>query len=791
MAQIVINEISQNYTYNIGSASFATVALPITACWGPAFMDPSSIGDDYDQLESLRWQRFSANQKGMESFVSTYRGPASMYRLANDYSYQMAMTLLTAGYDVLVCRLCPGTKAQVVLNLGDKISGHGDIVIKAKYPGTFGNNLKVTLTKKVGYNEVTRQYDMSYWNMVVYIVDAAGVYTAVENLTFVTELKNAVDIIPHIDEISSEFVEIAECNITDDVPMVEPISGMLIGGSDKSNLEHESTSSILKKAYELATSRYNSNSCRYLNELYSLQGKCAPATLLVNGTTYSIGDIIKYTTVVKNVPSIASINGSVKLSGMASSLKLVGPEPVTPNSAFPNLGGSGSKALSAQFGPYGTDDLITFSAIGTNTEFSDEAVLVTLEYEVTGVGSSVNISTIIDELYDTNGKAVSNVSSESKVSLKQAASSSSDSGVEGGTISNEAAEVIYYKQWLYTYLTGYDSNGVHTDGIYDLLKDKLSYNPQRVISPGWDDQNLEEICGQSFTAEDIWVQSPMHIKLMDIGYNSRCATSLLDVPKSLPRSLVYNESIKESELGYAQKLARYLPNTVGGDVNSTLYSTHSALFAPWGQYTYVGTSKQASAPPAFLYLMISRAMILNQTLQYEWALPTNRKHNLRLGKLDYTVPHKLLNAWQKLEGVGVNVITSIPDMGNTVWGNSTLYEVPPATYQALSNLSTRYLVNAVEDVVYRCGISITFQYNNEQAYNKFYAGVTPTLDTMKNVGAIDDYYVRMAADINGLDQVNANTVIGKVYLVVNGVINDIIVDLVALPPGTDLNQYKA
>ena len=87
-------------------------------------------------------------------------------------------------------------------------------------------------------------------------------------------------------------------------------------------------------------------------------------------------------------------------------------------------------------------------------------------------------------------------------------------------------------------------------------------------------------------------------------------------------------------------------------------------------------------------------------------------------------------------------------------------------------------------------IGITFSYNNEQAYNRFYAGCTPILDTMKNMGAIDGYYVKMSADINGLDQVNANTVIGKIYLIVNGVINDIIVDLVALPPGTDLTQFQ-
>ena len=83
------------------------------------------------------------------------------------------------------------------------------------------------------------------------------------------------------------------------------------------------------------------------------------------------------------------------------------------------------------------------------------------------------------------------------------------------------------------------------------------------------------------------------------------------------------------------------------------------------------------------------------------------------------------------------------------------------------------------------------QTSQHKGYSSFYAGVTPLLDTMKNVGAIDDYYVRMAADINGLDQVNANTVVGKIYLVVNGVINDIIVDLIALPPGSDLDQYRA
>ena len=48
----------------------------------------------------------------------------------------------------------------------------------------------------------------------------------------------------------------------------------------------------------------------------------------------------------------------------------------------------------------------------------------------------------------------------------------------------------------------------------------------------------------------------------------------------------------------------------------------------------------------------------------------------------------------------------------------------------------------------------------------------------------------MAADLDGLDQVNANSVIGKIYMTVEGVINNIYVDLIALPSSVSLDQFK-
>lgn len=608
MANIIINEISQNYTYNIGNSSFATVAFPITSSWGPCYEDIESLGITADQmLEAITWQRFPATQAGLETFVSTYRGPASNYRLVKDYSYQLAMSLITAGYDILVCRLCPGVRAEGSFST----EAGGTFTVKAKYPGTFGNSLMATLQKVA---------NRDYWNLVVYVIDTSGVKTAVENLVFVFDLEHSTDSILHISEVESNFLSFVVTGELTDESTFTAVSATLSGGSDKA-ADTEGTA-MIDDAIKLATARYAS------------------------------------------------------------------------------------------------------------------------------VG------------YDDNPDYVAALTT-----------------VKGETPTTTTASILRYNEWIYNAAMQ----------VYDLLTDKLSYNPNRIISPGWDDQNITAIDGSAVTRlNEI---SPLHIKLMDVAYGSRCATALIDIPKCLPRSAVYNESTKDNEVGYAQMLSRYLPANADLDINSSLYPTHSALFAPWGEYTYVGTSKKNAAPPSFLALLIQKAMLSNQTVQYEWMLPTNRAHSLSLGKLDYTVPKKLLDEWQNLEGVGVNVITTIPDLGITLWGNSTLYEVPPAAYQALANLSTRYLVNAIEDTIYRCGISITFRYNNDDAYNAFYAGVTPILDTMKNVGAIEDYYVKMAADINGLDQVNANTVIGKVYITVNGVINDIIVDLIALPPSVDLTQY--
>ncbi len=729
MANITINEVSQNYTYNIGAASYATVAMPITSCWGPGYVEPYSEGADAEeQLEKVTWSRFPATQEGLEAFVAAYRGPVSTYRAVDDYSYQAAMTLLTSGYNVLVCRIAGGQKAQ--------------------------NSFK-----SASYQALSA---------------APGDWSTAYSNYF------------ELNSVSKMFVPVAgKQNYTKvDAGTSQPDNWATIYNKDyytKSGNDY-----VLNTESDWSTAKTAG--------IYTMS---VTAPQFVANTYYEKAENDSAVVVTAKYPGTFGNNLKVVLQDKGGAIKDGKRTNPLWNMVIYVVDNSGTQVavenLSFVFDlTNATDSILHVSEIKSAYVDISASTMTDSMTLLSGVAEMVMLRGGTDIDNSTPGDATT-----AELKLKywrdralQFARSRFNADEDGQYVKALAAytenltdltklQLIADREWVYMSMLD----------VYTLLKDRMSYSPNRVICC-WDDQNIKQF-DPDFN-DNMTEISPVHIALLDVGYFSRCATPLLDVPRSLPRKYVSIPNLSSeisSETGYAQKLGRYQPINIAYDIDVQLYSSHSAAFAPWGQYTYVGMTRPHSATPSFMALLIQRAMILNQSTQYEWALPTNRRQSININSLDYTVPKKYLDIWQPspAEGVCVNAITTLPEIGTTIWGNSTLFEIPPATYQALQNLSTRYLYNAVKDIVFRCGIAITYTYNNDQAYSAFYAGVTPTLDTMKNVGAIVDYRVTMSADINREDQVNANSVIGKIELAINGVVNDITVDLIALPPNVSLS----
>lgn len=742
MAKITVNPISNNYSINVPNANYCTVALPITACWGPAFEDPETTGKSLDiALEDTVWTRFNANQAGLQSFVSTFRGPASNYRRAKDYSYQMALSLITNGYDVLVCRLCPGTNSQGEFLEASTVT----YALLSSEPGDWATDYSKYFTKNGDtYTAVQGVVVDKYINVPGDSAPtfATDTYYKLEGTSYVlltTEPGDwATDWANYYQKDGTETV--APTFATDTYYEKEVVEG------DKLSIKAKYAGTFGNNIL-ITLRKLTSGSTTYWNAIVYAVDSSNIRTSLENLTF--VFDVDNATDNILHISEIQS-NYIVFTSydGLTEDSVLVGDE------------------------SYGAD--IPTIRLGKGSDVAAQ------DSETDTVASVIETACNYAKTRFTPVAGTTPVENIEYVSTLSAL---------GTTLTDiNVAYALRFREWTFTYATL----------VFDLLKDKLTYNPNRIVSP-WDDQNFYEL-GITEAKPKFGTLSPMHVKLMSVAYNSRCATALLDIPKSLSRDGVWNDSNDSAQEGYVQKLCRYIPPLATEQTG--LFTSSSALFAPWGQYTYAGTSRQAPATPSFLALMITRAMILNQANQYEWALPTIRSTNFKLGKLDYTVPETLLEKWQSREGCRLNVITNLPEVGAGIWGNSTLFEVPPATYQALANLSTRYIFNAIQDVVYRVGIGITYQYSNANAYDRFYAGVTPILDTMSNLGALvkgadvpgrtdlDDpgYYVTMSADINGLDSVNANSVIGKIVIRTAGVIEDITIDLIALPQSAALTS---
>ena len=91
--------------------------------------------------------------------------------------------------------------------------------------------------------------------MIVYVLDASGVKTAVENLNFVFEVANSNDSLYHISEIESNFVQFSGYDaLTDALSLSGTVNVDLAGGHDAS--ANGESAAMLKEAADLATLRY-------------------------------------------------------------------------------------------------------------------------------------------------------------------------------------------------------------------------------------------------------------------------------------------------------------------------------------------------------------------------------------------------------------------------------------------------------------------------------------------------------------------------------------------------------
>lgn len=318
------------------------------------------------------------------------------------------------------------------------------------------------------------------------------------------------------------------------------------------------------------------------------------------------------------------------------------------------------------------------------------------------------------------------------------------------------------------------------------LTDPICYDWDALVQGIADDQYVPksflEANRDTFFME--YEVSTLVTRMIEVAANSKCGAALIGTPFGMPRGIQTGTGASAVKTG-ALKYKDAISQVVG-----PVYSTFGEVVGPWCKTTLAlaGANSWIAPEVAHLLLIINSKGIGGQNKW--WMVPAGMLGTGIVHTPEYKIKRHYLDLIQDHdEGVCLNPLMEVPGKGFTCFGNSTLWDKPLGSYNALQNLSTRFLTNRVKQRIWDTALQILFRYNNEDAYSHFYAGLSPLLDEMRAVGALTGneynpwgYRIIMNPDIVNLDRINANTVIGKVELAVTGVIDTVDVDLFLLPP---------
>lgn len=871
MPRINIYEHSETYSFQTKNNAYATVAFPIAAIWGPTFVE----GDEDSNPD---WVHFSSGFRGTTDFMTTFRG-ANNYLGAREKSFDYALKLLAAGYDILVKR---------VDGLGEKSRNSLYVVPIGGTEPTPATNRLVLYPNMVETPSATSYKDIPYrfyvprnnlvggrivWDWGTQDPSTTlkyNVYSAVYD-SATGKYKTANSAIPNQFKISAKSAAAIATNkpliiafskpevlTTQIKPSTETVtvsgktergkkvtvSGTVqvsVFSSDGAVLERRNITMTETSIYNpggIVEGNITVDSVLAPDFIY-IQLEQIPALLSLKAAyDNSISNIYSSTVDDRNLGLLTVRLGSAwtdqptstdvqYAEGVAANVpantQLIRFQAKYPGSFGNNLkvrikcglNGDGLKIGTVEvFDNNGyssnpdeivpTDQLLELVSVAFDPDAATDNRPLITEATFSNLdtprfilsGSSDNVD---PSAYPTGMQVVSLI-----FGTDYATSLPDGSAITAADVKAIVAERFPTDSQFYVYIGDiagkYETNDpdalirlYNQQMMYsrfyktvDELTDPIVYDWDALVQGIADDQyvpkSYQEDHAATFFME--YEVSTLVTKMIEVATNSKCGAALIGTPFGMPRGIQTGTGVSAVKTG-ALKYKDAISQVVG-----PVYSTFGEVVGPWCKTTLAlaGANSWIAPEIAHLLLIINSKGIGGQNKW--WMVPAGMIGTGIVHTPEYKIKRHYLDLIQDHdEGVCLNPLMEVPGKGFTCFGNSTLWDKPLGSYNALQNLSTRFLTNRVKQRIWDTALQILFRYNNEDAYSHFYAGLSPLLDEMRAVGALTGneynpwgYRIIMNPDIINLDRINANTVIGKVELAVTGVIDTVDVDLFLLPP---------
>lgn len=237
--------------------------------------------------------------------------------------------------------------------------------------------------------------------------------------------------------------------------------------------------------------------------------------------------------------------------------------------------------------------------------------------------------------------------------------------------------------------------------------------------------------------------TPIHQSMLNLVNARQDCIALFDLPR---------EYDKKKVIEYSRML-------------NTSYGT---IHHPWCWVNSPDVSgKQIIMAPSYIFLYTFLFNLINNVESQKWFPPAgvDRATARIVKRPDYEIGSTLLNIWQNDYISRVNPIMKLKQYGYVIYGQyTTLPAIDLYTHSALESLNVRLISNVVKKQIFDTCLKLAFEPNTSALWLKFYAKLDPFLRYMQYNQGLYDYKIVMDESTVTTDDINHLRCPGKVYI---------------------------
>ena len=288
--------------------------------------------------------------------------------------------------------------------------------------------------------------------------------------------------------------------------------------------------------------------------------------------------------------------------------------------------------------------------------------------------------------------------------------------------------------------------------FFDVLKDQDLFAVKFLTLGGMTD--LLNTDGTTYTKKAVTA-------LVDVAEERKDCLVVLDIPSSIEP--------KDNDV-----------DKINGHFNYVA-SSYATTFESWIYFQLPRTAEVKIMPPSFVFLYELAKSIKNGNPI--WLSPAGVRRGLvpEASKAVFEIGSVLADKMQSTLPY-VNPIRKILNYGYAIFGQKTLYVVSGdttgATRSAFQDLNVRITANEIKRKIRDISISLTFEGNNLKTWNEFRGQLDPFLSQISADGALDNYKIIMDETTTTEDDINNNTVRGKVIVRIARTAEDFNIDFI-------------